>query len=148
MKPVGVSTFLGDDKVQDIINEGKGGVIVDPGYENPEDLAPVLVLVGLTGNTPLLAEAMVPVPTMSSVTIAIDNVSVYTDTGGAIKWFFDGALLTETEGVSGENGEIVTITNNGIAPFVEGTYQLAAVGYTGTENDVPYSTEVFIVIEE
>jgi hypothetical protein len=46
--------------------------------------------------------------------------------------------------VSGVKGEVVAI-NTGSAPFGEGTYQLAV---KGTANGKPYSTEIFIKIEE
>jgi hypothetical protein len=139
MKPVGVSTFLGDDKVQDIINGNTGGVIVDPGYENPEDIPPVLAL---EDGTELTAGDEVSVTLGNSVTIRVTNADVY----DAIEWFYNGDDLTTLEGVevSGVKGEEVAI-NTGIFPYGEGTYQLAV---KGTANGKPYSTEIFIKIEE
>jgi hypothetical protein len=131
MKPVGVSSFLEDDRVQGIINVNNGGVIVNPGYENPEDIPPVLAL----GDGSSLKHGDF-VPVDGSVTITVTNANVY-DT---IKWFCDGVEL-------GEGKDFVVDTDD--PPFDEdGTYQLAVIGYVGTEKDVPYSTEIFIVIGE
>jgi hypothetical protein len=129
IKPVGVSSFLADDGVQGIIAAGNSGVIVDPGYENPEDMPPKLAL----GNgTALNHGAFVPVSMGESVTITVTNADVYDD----IEWFCNGDKL-------GEGEDFLVDTDD--PPFDdEGTYQMAVVG---TRNNVPYSIEIFIVIE-
>jgi hypothetical protein len=140
MKPVGVSTFLEDETVQGIIDAGKGGVIVGPGYEHPEELPPRLSS-NVTG--PLTEGGTVPVSFGDSVgvTITVDNADDY-DT---IVWFCDGVDLTAR--ASGTNGEEFTITATlGNDPFDEkGTYHLAVTGTTADGR--PYSTGILIKIE-
>jgi hypothetical protein len=129
IKPVGVSSFLEDDKVQGIIAAGNSGVKVDPGYEHPEDIPPELAL---DDGTPKGDGDFVYVTKGESETITVTNADVYDD----IEWIYNRVKL-------GEGEEFVVDT---APPFdVEGTYQMAVVG---TRNNVPYSIEIFIVIEE
>jgi hypothetical protein len=135
MKPVGVSSFLEDDRVQGIIDAGKGGVIIDPGYENPEDLVPVLVLddgTELASGDEVTVSLGNGVPT--SVTITVVN---YEDYDGDVKWYYGNDDLG--------TGEIFEVVAGEGLFIVEGKYQLAVVG---TKNNVPYSIEIFIVVEE
>jgi hypothetical protein len=129
IKPVGVSTFLKDDRVQGIIN-GNSGVIVNPGYENPEDIPPEL-----KAGTRLLIEGdTVTVSMGNRVTITVTNAAKY---DGGIEWFCGDGYLS--------SGNTYTV-NTASPPFnEEGTYQLAVVG---TRDNVPYSIEIFVVVED
>jgi hypothetical protein len=129
VKPVSIGDFLGDERVQTIIN---GGITVNPGYENPEDISPKLG--DITGSL-VAAGAMVTVSKGSgNVTIMVTNAGDY---DGGIEWFY------------GENrlGTDVTFTvETDKSPFdATGTYQLAA---RGTADGKPYSTAILIKVEE
>jgi hypothetical protein len=130
MKPVGVSSFLEDDRVQGIIEAGNSGVVVNPGYENPEDIPPILALgdgIPLDPNRPVI------VTIGDAVTIMVANAADY---DGGIEWFHGVNYLDE--------GDSYTVDTTS-SPFdEEGTYQLMA---KGTAKGKPYSTEIFIKVE-
>jgi hypothetical protein len=129
VKPVGIGDFLGDDKVQAIIN---GGITVNPGYEGPEDIPPKLSL-----GTSFLAEGdTVTVAIGKSVTITVTNAGDY---DGGIEWFYDDKSYLD-------GGDFYTVNTTVTAPFnMKGTYQLAVKGTAGGK---PYTTEIFIKVEE
>jgi hypothetical protein len=135
MKPVGVSSFLQDDKVQGIIIAGNSGAVINPGYENPEDLPPVLALDnGTPGGRRLDSGETVNVTLGDEVTIKVTNAAVYDD---GIEWFYGENYL--------DDGDSYTVDTTS-SPFdEEGTYQLMAKGIAKGR---PYSTEIFIKVEE
>jgi hypothetical protein len=138
MKPVGLADFLNDERVQEIINEGKTGGKGGINYEHPEDLKPVLS----KGSEKLDEGAVVTVLKKNlsglpdSITITVSNAaSVSYD---SIEWYCNEDPLT-----TGVNENELTITAD-VAPFlVLEMYQLVVIGIV---DGMPYSTGIFIEV--
>jgi len=79
----------------------------------------------------------------TSIPITVTNAIDYA-TGG-IKWYLNSTTALTT-GLSGGNGEVLTV-NTASAPFnKQGTYHLTVVGSTNAAKSVPASTVIYITI--
>jgi len=114
MKPVDVIISGESD------NNGKLGIEI--GYQSPTNISPVLQAnIGGT-KSPVLAGQTVNLS--DGDTITVDNANAYE----SINWYFDGTLLTTSQGISGSKGEILTV-NTSVAPFnTLGLYPLSVAG--------------------
>jgi hypothetical protein len=140
MKPVDVKPFLEDWRIQEIINKDKtgGGVDVDIGFENAEDIPPELQ--AIIGGVPSSVAADETINLDNGDTITVTNVGEY----DAIEWDFNGTILSTAHGVSG-TGETLTV-NRSVDLFNEaGVYSLTVIGTTG--GGISYSTLFYINVE-
>jgi hypothetical protein len=135
IKPVGVDDFLRDSRVQDIVG-GTEGVKINPEYDHPDDLKPVLNDGDLDEGDTVTIRISIP----DIVIITVSNVAEagYND----IEWYC-GDTGPLTAGVSA-NKESLAITA-GSAPFEKGMHQLTVIG---TTNGTPYSTKILIEVED
>lgn len=133
--PVGVETFLEDDKVQEIITNGKTEAIVDIVLPKIEDSAPVLTVSG-TPMSVVNGIGTIIVSAGDSLTVKVSNAAGY----GSITWYCNDPIIHF------ETGDTLTITA-GMAPFNSPRTSLYLVTVEGEANGIGYSTFFHVIVE-
>ena len=126
MMPSDIAPLINDDRVQELISGNGVTVQIEP--PQIEDRKPVLSV----GDT-ITVTSGVP------ETVTVTNISTAGYT--SISWYCNEITLTAV----GTIGDVLTIENNGTAPFDEpGSYIVTVVGITA--GGIPYSTWFNVII--